>query len=95
MEAVLLLCVSLVQGAASTLKMIRARFHRDWHTTDASKDLPQATSSKQLETDLSTVILGPVPRIPVVAGAGSPEFLRGSNRGSRDKPENDSNEGHC
>ena len=45
MEAVLLLCVSLVQGAASTLKMIFVRKTRDWHTGSAREALPQATSS--------------------------------------------------
>jgi hypothetical protein len=29
-EAVLMLCVSLVQGAATTLGMILNRTHRDW-----------------------------------------------------------------
>jgi hypothetical protein len=45
MEAVLLLCVSLVQGAASTLKMIFNRKARDWHTDDTREALPHATSS--------------------------------------------------
>ena len=44
MQAVLLLCVSLVQGVVSTLQMIRALFHRDWHTKDAHAALPRETS---------------------------------------------------
>ena len=42
--AVLMLCVSLVQGAATTLGMIFKRRSRDWHTETAHEDLPQATS---------------------------------------------------
>ena len=45
MDAVLMLYVSLVQGAVSKLGMIRACFRRDWHTTEAGNDLPSATSS--------------------------------------------------
>ncbi len=44
-DAVLLLFAELVHSAASTLKMIRARFRRDWHTTEPHKALPHATSS--------------------------------------------------
>ena len=44
MEAVLLPCVSLVQGAATTFRMILNRRSRDWHTGDAQEALPQATS---------------------------------------------------
>ena len=39
-EAVLMLCVSLVQGAATTLGMILNRNRRDWHTEDAHEVLP-------------------------------------------------------
>ena len=45
MDAVPMLCVCLVHGAVSTLKMIRVCFPRAWHTTEAGNDLPQATSS--------------------------------------------------
>ncbi len=45
--AVLMLCVSLVQGAATTLGMIFKRRSRDWHTETAHEDLPQATSGIQ------------------------------------------------
>ena len=44
LEAVLCVLVSLVQGARTTLGMICNRTHRDWHTTSAQEDLPQATS---------------------------------------------------
>ena len=44
MEAVLLLCVSLVQGAVSTLRMIFSKRSRDWHTTTQAEPLPQATN---------------------------------------------------
>jgi hypothetical protein len=42
-EAVLMLCVSLVHRAATTLGMILNRTSRDWHMDDAHEDLPQAT----------------------------------------------------
>ena len=48
-EAVLMLCVSLVQGARTTLGMIYKRNHRDWHTAEAQEDLPQATSGIHLK----------------------------------------------
>jgi hypothetical protein len=46
-EAVLMLCVSLVQGAATTLGMIFNCNRRDWHTAIAHEDLPQAKSGIQ------------------------------------------------
>jgi len=52
-DAVLMLCVSLVQGARTTLGMIFNRTHRDWHTTSAHEDLPRATSGIQFG-DIST-----------------------------------------
>ena len=45
MEAVLLLCVSLVQGAVSTLKMIFVPRARECHTEPTHDALPHATSS--------------------------------------------------
>ena len=45
MEAVLLLCVSLVQGAVSTLKMIFVPRARECHTEPTHDALPPATSS--------------------------------------------------
>ena len=65
--AVLMLCVSLVQGAATTFREIFNRTRRDWHTEDAHKVLPQATSGISFQGPNSThgVILGLVPRISV------------------------------
>jgi len=44
LDAVLMLCVSLVQAAATTLRMILNRKPRDWHRQATHKALPQATS---------------------------------------------------
>ena len=44
-DAVLMLCVSLVQGAVSTLKMIVVRCTRECHTKAPHADLPHATNS--------------------------------------------------
>ena len=44
LDAVLMLCVSLVQAAATTLRMILNRKPRDWHTGPAYEGLAQATS---------------------------------------------------
>ena len=76
MEAVLLLCVSLVQGVRSTLRMIIAYVHRDWHTTDASEALPQETSGN-LKTGTA---LFP-PSVRSTGGGGSPR-LRGETEGA-------------
>jgi len=92
-EAVLMLCVSLVQGVATTLGMVFNRRSRDWHTEDARQDLPQATSgiSRQESNTTHGVILGLVPRISV----GAPKVLttiplETINQDSRHKAENDS-----
>ena len=92
-DAVLMLCVSLVQGAATTLGMIFKRNYRDWHTEDAHEDLPQAKSGNQFLESNTThgVILGLVPRIPV----GSPRGLsidprEAINQDARHKAERDS-----
>jgi len=65
--AVLMLCVSLVQGATTTLGMIFNSSLRDWRTVTASEVLPQARSGKQsLESNTTQgVILGLVPTISV------------------------------
>jgi len=70
--AVLMLCVRLVQGVATTLGMIFKRRSRDWHTEDAHKVLPQATSGISSQGPNSThgVIFGPVPRISVCPTRG-------------------------
>jgi hypothetical protein len=93
-EAALMLCVSLVQGAATTLGMIFNRTRRDWHTTSANEDLPQATSSKQSQESNTThgVILGQAkrdPRISVGPSRGlANDPLETNNRDSRHKAEN-------
>jgi hypothetical protein len=65
--AVLMLRVSLVQGARTTLGMICNRSLRDWRTVTASEVLPQARSGKQSQESNTThgVILGLVPTISV------------------------------
>jgi hypothetical protein len=92
-DAALMLCVSLVQGAATTLGMIFNRRSRDWHTEDAHEVLPQATSCTHLQecTHIHGVILGLVPRIyvgPTRGLANTPPEPQ--NRDSRHKAENDS-----
>ena len=44
LDAVLMLCVSLVQAAATTLRMILNRRRPDWHRQATHEGLPQATS---------------------------------------------------
>ncbi len=87
-----MLCVSLVQGARTTLGMVFNRTHRDWHTETAHDALPQATSGNQLQETNPThgVILGLVPRI----SAGTPRGLsidprEAINRDARHKGEHD------
>jgi hypothetical protein len=60
MDAVLLLCVRLVQGVATTLGMIFKRERRDWHTASAHEDLPQAKSDIQLQETKPAVTLSQV-----------------------------------
>ena len=76
--AVLMLCVSLVQGAATTLGMIFKRRSRDWHTETAREALPQATSGNQLQEFNTTPNFGGfhgnisrAQRIPVEAGSAA------------------------
>jgi hypothetical protein len=91
-DAVLLLCVRLVHGVATTLGMIFKRTRRDWHTADAGEDLPQAKSDIHLKESNSThgVILGLVPRISVGTPRGlSVAPLEIRNQDSRHKAEND------
>jgi hypothetical protein len=92
-EAVLMLCVSLVHGARTTLGMIFKRSFRDWHTVDTREALPQATSGKQSQESNTThgVILGLEPRISVGTPRGlvvSP--LETENLDSRHKAEHHS-----
>ena len=73
MEAMLLLCVSLVQGAVFTLRMIFNRKARDWHTVGARDDLPQAKSSIHSGND-------PLFVFPAKAGILLPYEVRIRNR---------------
>ena len=92
-DAVLMLCVSLVQGAATTLQMWRRARQRDWHTQSGASALPQAKSgiSSQGTNPTHGVILGLVPRISV----GTPRGLsidphEAINQDARHKAERDS-----
>ena len=92
MEAVLLLCVSLVQGVATTFGMRFNRRTRDWHMDQTDEALPQTTSDIHLQKDDTSngVILGPVPRIsvrPTRGLANTPH--EASNQDARHKPEHD------
>ena len=91
--AVLMLCVSLVQAAATTLRMILNRRLPDWHRQATHEGLPQATSGPQSQGTSTPhgVMLGPVPSISVEPTRGFAVDPRDTdNRDSRDKPENDS-----
>ncbi len=96
MEAVLLLCVSLVQGAVSTLKMIFNRKTRDWHADHAREALPQATSSNQFQDHLSQPSFSDkrnarIPRIPVASSRGTTMYSPAAyNRNARHKAAHDS-----
>ena len=93
LDAVLMLCVSLVQAAATTLRMILNRRSRDWHTQATQEALPQAMSGPQSQGTSTPhgVMLGPVPSISVEPTRGFADNpLDTDNRESRDKPENDS-----
>ena len=93
LAAVLMLCVSLVQAAATTLRMILNRKPRDWHTGPLQEGLPQATSGPQSQGTSTPhgVMLGPVPSISVRPTRGfAVDPCDTDNRDSRDKPENDS-----
>jgi len=90
--AVLMLCVSVVQGVRTTLGMIFNCSLRDWRTVTTREVLPQATSgiSYQGTHRHHGGILGLVPRISVGPSWGlSMDLLETSNRGSRHKSEND------
>jgi hypothetical protein len=92
MHAVLLLCVRLVHGVATTLGMWRKAGARDWHTRSRCTALPQAKSDIHLKEANTThgVILGLVPRISVGTSRGLSTIpLETKNRDSRHKAEND------
>jgi hypothetical protein len=93
MDAVLMLFVSLVQGARTTLGMIFNRTYRDWHTESAHENLPQAKpgNSSQESHHTHGVILGLVPRISVGTAKGLAfDPLDSDNQDSRHKAENGS-----
>ena len=73
-DAVLLLCVSLVQGVAATLGMILNRTFRDWHTQDAREDLPQAKPDIQLQKDGAAAVAAATrtEALPPPNGGGAP-----------------------
>ena len=95
-DAVLLLCVSLVQGAVSTLKMIAVRCTRECHTKAPHADLPHATNSIfETGTNQSLSSFSGKPKAHpenpgslIVGTAGIPRAA--TNRDARDKPEHDS-----
>jgi hypothetical protein len=73
MHAVLMLCVSLVQGVATTLGMGRIHRTRECHTTPMPASLPQAKPDTQSDKETNSthgVIVGPVPIISVGAATG-------------------------
>ena len=82
MEAVLLLCVSLVQSAA-TVRMIFNPNARDWHTRAGHEALPQPTTgSHQQEAHVSQPSFsgkaeGRIPGIPVVPPQGTTPYSPG------------------
>jgi hypothetical protein len=94
LDAVLMLCVSLVHHAATTFRMIFTRRTRDWHTGPAHEALPQATSGPHLQKDTlhpHGVMLGPVPSISVGTAKGlTIDPLETRNRDARHKGEHDS-----
>ena len=93
LQAVLMLCVSLVQGVTTTLGMIFKRTHHDWHTDRTHEDLPQATYANHLKEHTNThrVILGLAPRISGGPSRGpAVDPLETHNRESRHKAQNDS-----
>jgi hypothetical protein len=55
MHAVLLLCVRLVHGVATTLGMWRKAGARDWHARSGSSALPRAKSDIQFQKDTTRV----------------------------------------
>jgi hypothetical protein len=92
-EAVLMRCMSLVQGAATTLGMWLSIRRRDWHTQSETSALPQATPGTDLQERTYThgVILGLVPRISVGPTRGlAVDPHETDNRDYRHKAENDS-----
>jgi hypothetical protein len=74
LNAVLLLCVRLVHGVATTLGMWRRVEQRDWHTQSGSSALPQAKSDIQLRDD-TAVVAATRPNAPPPNGGGAPRTM--------------------
>jgi len=92
-DAVLMLCVSLVQGVRTTLGMWRRIRRRDWHTQSDISALPHAKSgiSSQGTKLTQGVILGLVPRISAGSSRGlSIDPRKAINQDARHKAERDS-----
>jgi hypothetical protein len=95
LNAVLLLCASLVHRVRATFGMWLSGRQRDWHTLSAASALPQTKPDIHLQKDDAThgVILGLVPGISVGPTQGLAKIPREIiNRDSRDAlrlPEND------
>ena len=75
MQAVLLLCVSLVQGVVATLGMWRSVGKRDWHTQSGSPTLPQAKDDIQLGND-TVAVAATRTSTPPPNGGGAPRTVR-------------------
>jgi hypothetical protein len=91
-DAVLMLFVSLVQGATTTLQMWLRIEPRDWHMQSEASALPQAKSGKQTQESNTThgVSLGQAerdPRIPAGRLRGlAVDPHKTDNRDSRPRP---------
>lgn len=87
MDAVLLLCVSLVQSVRATFGMWRRNRQGDWHTAPEPHALPQMKPDTHIKESSSThgVIPGLVPGISVRPSRGLANApLENRNRDSRD-----------
>ena len=83
--AVLMLCVSLVQAAATTLRMILNRRRPDWHRQATDKDLPQATSGNHHKDPSG--LPGSIPsRAPLIAPQQAQTLLHRQGQGAPRAP---------
>jgi hypothetical protein len=90
MEAVLLLCVSLVQGVATTFGMRFKRQAGVWHIDQTQEALPQTKPDTSLQgpTTPHTVILGLILRISVGPTQGPTNIpCEAPDQGARHKPQ--------
>jgi len=91
-DAVLMLCVCLVQGVAATFGMRLSRRTHDWHMATGEQVLPQTKPDIHIKDSTTpTESLSALCRESLLANprglASDP--LETLNRDSRDKPEND------